>query len=421
MTHDHIPQTHRRTRHRWLRRCSAVLVAGVTSLSLASAPAAARPEDGFGPLGRVVDTRSGPAEVGQYHLGNRVAYCIDLDAWGPREASGWRVASLRGARKQVGFGDRAGAATLTGEAFTERERAELAYLLDWAGQRELTLIEAIAVDHLIRLRGVGDDEQLQRLRDRYAAAARQFPGLAELVEELQRRVSNLHGPYRIEAGRDTGGRLTVVIRSATGAAVTGVDLTVLVDGQQVKTRATGGTHTVRVPRDADIRVRAEVPATEPQLWIARHHGDLSHRDSTIQRMLVESPREGVELTVAPDEPVPSTPAPTTPQPSNPTPSTPAPSSPRPSMPTTPVGTTAQPSTAPPSSSAPTTFAPTTPVTTSPPGSSPAPTSPRTEASTPTMTATRPATPLPSTGGGATGLVLGVTMVAGTVLWWLRRR
>ncbi|OYN92008.1 LPXTG cell wall anchor domain-containing protein [Parenemella sanctibonifatiensis] len=420
MTHDHTPQTHRRTRHRWLRRCSAVLVAGVTSLSLASAPAAARPEDGFGPLGRVVDTRSGPAEVGQYHLGNRVAYCIDLDAWGPREASGWRVASLRGARKQVGFGDRAGAATLTGEAFTERERAELAYLLDWAGQRELTLIEAIAVDHLIRLRGVGDDEQLQRLRDRYAAATRQFPGLAELVEELQRRVSNLHGPYRIEAGRDTGGRLTVVIRSATGAAVTGVDLTVLVDGQQVKTRATGGTHTVRVPRDADIRVRAEVPATEPQLWIARHHGDLSHRDSTIQRMLVESPREGLELTVAPDEPVPSTPAPATPsRPAPSTPTTPVASTPVPSTPTKPfTPTTTGPSTAVSTTPrpSPTPTSPSVPTSTSP--TAPRPTS---QASTPTMTANRPATPLPSTGGGATGLVLGLTMVAGALLWWVRRR
>ena len=256
--------------------------------------AQARPIDGFGPRGIRVQADGGLAELGQYHLGELVVWCIDLNSGGPRSASGWRSAPAENVRKQTGFGDRGGRGDVTGPELTATELAEIAWLADWARTGVRDDVTAAAVDQLIRQRTVGDDQQRARMDARYRAAVAAHPVLADRVAELERGLRgagadtlelDLTAPSVTEAGA-----VAVRLRGPRGDGPAGVRVLVQVGDQrqQVTTDATGRARLelpAREPGELSVQASATLPALRPILHTAKNYDDPKSPDRLVQRMI----------------------------------------------------------------------------------------------------------------------------------------
>lgn len=297
----------------WLAALAVALM-----LVIPAHTAHARPSDGFGPDGHRVPTPGGTAEMGQYHLGDVVVYCIDLNSVGPHNASGWVSETPGAVRMQIGYGGERGDPTeLRGPVIDDRIWAEIAWLLDHARSRR-GADWAAAVDHLIRTRTAGDRAQHDRVAERYAATVERHPAVAEHVGELEGLIAEQAGPYRLdlawvtEPTLDHPGTARVRVLGAAGTAVP-VPVAVEVDGQPMTAVVENGEHRVEVSAGAGERTvtaRAEVPADRPVLHRATHHALANHPDSSVQRMVGAAPRRelagNLTATVVPRLPTVST-------------------------------------------------------------------------------------------------------------------
>ncbi|MGJ3509426.1 hypothetical protein [Enemella sp. A6] len=285
---------------RWLAAllCAAALIMLPTHL------AHARPDDGFGPAGHRIPTPRGTAEMGQYHLGSTVVYCIDLNSRGPRNASGWVSSIAAKVPKQVGYGGTQGdPRALRGPVITDRAWAEIAWLLDHSRNKKDSDWVA-AMDHVIRTRTAGGRAQHDRVAERYAATVRARPAVARHVATMERLMTERSGPYRLEVmwvtkpGLEERGIARIRVLAASGQPIQ-APVKVQVNGRGVTPQYAGGEYRVQVPAGAGkhtVEVRAHVPASRPLLYRARHHANPNHIDGRVQRMTGMAPR--AELTGA---------------------------------------------------------------------------------------------------------------------------
>lgn len=270
-----------------------VLASACASLLLAGR-AQARPIDGFGPLGLRVEAAGGVAELGQYHLGDQIVWCIDLNSGGPRPASGWRSGPAEEIRKQTDFGDRGGRADVTGPVLTATELAEVAWLVDWARTGVRDAVTAAAVDHLIRQRTVGDERQRLRMDSRYRAALALHPAIADRVADLE------HGLRGAGADRlgvqlspptvTAPGAVEVRLSGPGGNGPGGVQVQLQVGDERhrVITDDTGRARLVlpaRAPGDLVVQASAQLPAVRPILHTAKGYDDPRSPDRLVQRMV----------------------------------------------------------------------------------------------------------------------------------------
>lgn len=293
-------------------RLAAVGLTATLALSSLTSLAEARPTDGFGPLGLGVQAPGGYAELGQYHLGSEVVYCLDLNSKGPKQASGWRSEVAAQVRKQNDFGDRGGHADLTGPMMTESELAEVAWVLDWARTGVTDDEGAAAVDQFIRLRTAGDAKQAKRMHDRFAAAVAAHPGLATKVDRLNADAQRLAGRPKLTlterrpATTTVDGAAEVKLLSASGAPMP--NHTISVSTQRIGAKEAARPITLRTNAQGVAtmvlpagtagklvhRASAEVPGVLPTLHTAAKFDDRRSPDYAVQRMFSAGPPTRVD-------------------------------------------------------------------------------------------------------------------------------
>lgn len=284
------PAPHRRLLVLWIGLI--VMTIGVLAAAAVLVPSAqARPQDGHGPHGAVVEAVDGTAELGQFHLGETIVWCIDLNSWGPQKSSGWVTTRTDQIRKQTSFGDRGGHTDVAGALVTREEIAELAWALEWAQNHVRDDASAIAVDHFIRLRTVGDAAQQARMTNRWDAAIAAHPDAQQHLERLESLVDEQAGPYRMELAlnaEDRTARAQVVGRA--GVPIPDRKIEVTTNGS-TSHHDTGPEGTVEfdLPRiesgEVTVAATATMPGSIPVLHTARHYEDENHTDYRIQRML----------------------------------------------------------------------------------------------------------------------------------------
>ena len=280
------------------RSLMAGVVAAVLAVVLASAgwlfiapEVEARPQDRHGPYGAVVEASDGVAELGQFQLGDTTVWCIDLNSYGPQKASGWVRTRTDRIRKQTSFGDRAGHADVAGDLITREEMAELAWVLEWAEHHVDDDATAIAVDHFIRLRSIGDQAQRTRMDNRLEAAAKEYPDVPDHLARLEELVDAEAGPFRMELKLDVAsGSGTAQVVGRAGKPIPGRAMTVTVGEQRVDvTSDSTGVATFDLPKpdsgEVNVSAEAVMPGSIPVLHTPRHYDDDTHGDHRIQRML----------------------------------------------------------------------------------------------------------------------------------------
>ena len=296
MPHPSSVRTRRRVRPG--RRSLMAGVVAALAIVLASAgwllvvpDVEARPQDRHGPYGAVIEASDGVAELGQFQLGDTTVWCIDLNSYGPQKASGWVRTRTDRIRKQTSFGDRAGHADVAGDLITREEMAELAWVLEWAEHHVDDDATAIAVDHFIRLRSIGDQAQRTRMDNRLEAAAKEYPDVPDHLARLEERVDAEAGPFRMELKLDVAsGSGTAQVVGRAGKPIPGRALTVTVGEQRVDvTSDSKGVATFDLPQldsgEVNVSAEAVMPGSIPVLHTPRHYDDDSHGDHRIQRML----------------------------------------------------------------------------------------------------------------------------------------
>lgn len=296
MPHPSSVRTRRRVRPG--RRSLMAGVVAALAVVLASAgwllvvpDVEARPQDRHGPYGAVIEASDGVAELGQFQLGDTTVWCIDLNSYGPQKASGWVRTRTDRIRKQTSFGDRAGHADVAGDLITREEMAELAWVLEWAEHHVDDDATAIAVDHFIRLRSVGDQAQRTRMDNRLEAAAKEYPDVPDHLARLEERVGAEAGPFRMVLKLDVAsGSGTAQVVGRAGKPIPGRALTVTVGEQRVDvTSDSTGVATFDLPKldsgEVNVSVEAVMPGSIPVLHTPRHYDDDTHGDHRIQRML----------------------------------------------------------------------------------------------------------------------------------------
>lgn len=275
---------------RWVGVVAALVVIGATWVGV-TRDADARPQDRHGPFGAVVEASDGTAELGQFQLGDTVVWCIDLNSYGPQKASGWVTTRTDRIRKQTTFGDRGGHTDVAGDLITRQEIAELAWVLEWAEKHVDDDDSAIAVDHFIRLRTVGDAGQQARMGNRLAAAQKAYPGVERHLAALERAVKDEAGPYRVQLSLDAEGHTgTAQVVGHAGKPIAGREITVSINEEERQLVADdGGTATFDLPKldqgQVKVTATATVPGSIPVLHTASHYDDEGHGDYRIQRML----------------------------------------------------------------------------------------------------------------------------------------
>lgn len=305
MRRDRRPQM-RRDRRRWMfaLAMALTLACGVILGPGGHVPEVqARPQDRHGPHGAVVEAADGTAEMGQFQLGDLVVWCIDLNSWGPQRASGWTQTRTDRIRKQVAFGDREGHTHIAGPLVSRAELAEIAWVLEWAEQNVNDDASAIAVDHVIRLRTVGDAAQETRMTNRLDAATDLYPTVPELVERLEKRAAAEAGPYRLALELEPGegnGTVQVLGRAGTPLPNRTVRIAIGVDGGESTVDADTGPEGIGtfplpdVTGEVTVRAAASVPGSIPVVHTPTHYDDENHQDYRVQRML--SAGEHTEVT-----------------------------------------------------------------------------------------------------------------------------
>lgn len=296
MPHPSSVRTRRRVRPG--RRSLMAGVVAALAVVLASAgwllvvpDVEARPQDRHGPHGAVIEASDGVAELGQFQLGDTTVWCIDLNSYGPRKASGWVRTRTDRIRKQTSFGDRAGHADVAGDLITREEMAELAWVLEWAEHHVDDDATAIAVDHFIRLRSIGDQAQRTRMDNRLEAAAKEYPDVPDHLARLEERVGAEAGPFRMVLKLDVAsGSGTAQVVGRAGKPIPGRAMTVTVGEQRVDvTSDSTGVATFDLPKldsgEVNVSVEAVMPGSIPVLHTPRHYDDDTHGDHRIQRML----------------------------------------------------------------------------------------------------------------------------------------
>ena len=218
-------------------------------------------------------------------------WCIDLNSYGPQKASGWVRTRTDRIRKQTSFGDRAGHADVAGDLITREEMAELAWVLEWAEHHVDDDATAIAVDHFIRLRSIGDQAQRTRMDNRLEAAAKEYPDVPDHLARLEERVGAEAGPFRMVLKLDVAsGSGTAQVVGRAGKPIPGRAMTVTVGEQRVDvTSDSKGVATFDLPQldsgEVNVSAEAVMPGSIPVLHTPRHYDDDSHGDHRIQRML----------------------------------------------------------------------------------------------------------------------------------------
>lgn len=268
----------------------AVVLASASWLLIAP-EVEARPQDRHGPYGAVVEASDGVAELGQFQLGDTTVWCIDLNSYGPQKASDWVTTRTDRIRKQTSFGDRAGHADVAGDLITREEMAELAWGLEWAENNVDDDATAIAVDHFIRLRSIGDQAQRTRMDNRLEAAAKEYPDVPDHLARLEERVDAEAGPFRMELKLDVAaGNGTAQVVGRAGKPIPGRVMTVTMGDQRVDvTSDSKGVATFDLPQldsgEVNVSAEAVMPGSIPVLHTPRHYDDDTHGDHRIQRML----------------------------------------------------------------------------------------------------------------------------------------
>lgn len=296
MPHPSSVRTRRRVRPG--RRSLMAGVVAALAVVLASAgwllvvpDVEARPQDRHGPHGAVIEASDGVAELGQFQLGDTTVWCIDLNSYGPQKASGWVRTRTDRIRKQTSFGDRAGHADVAGDLITREEMAELAWVLEWAEHHVDDDATAIAVDHFIRLRSIGDQAQRTRMDNRLEAAAKEYPDVPDHLARLEERVDAEAGPFRMVLKLDVAsGSGTAQVVGRAGKPIPGRAMTVTVGEQRVDvTSDSKGVATFDLPQldsgEVNVSAEAVMPGSIPVLHTPRHYDDDTHGDHRIQRML----------------------------------------------------------------------------------------------------------------------------------------
>ncbi|MCG6566018.1 hypothetical protein, partial [Tessaracoccus sp. ZS01] len=280
----------------WRPLCTALIALFTFALMIPTA--SARPQDGhLTDSGHMVALPgTGTNWYGAYHVDRQTAYCADLMADGPRNASSWVQAPAGYVlRKQ----NRASHGTHGNgsAAATDRELAELAWVLMATGQQPAPDIGA-AVEHFVRLRTIDGAHQQAREEQRWGAVVTAHPGARAQFDRLEREARLYAGPYTLEfnwqvrpSRKSPTGHVIVAVRSAAGVAVPHRAFSVAGSGNlqiveaPTSTGEGGGAH-VRVslpsPEESTVRGTLSVqvrglPGARPKLYLPQ--------PATVQRLL----------------------------------------------------------------------------------------------------------------------------------------
>lgn len=232
--------------------------------------------------------------MGSFVVEQTEAYCVDLNGDIPNPVSRWYTISAIGQLKQVGMGEARGRAGLTGAPVSDREWAELAWLLDHTAGSGSDPDTAVAMEHLVRLRTTGDQSQADNAAERYRRVVAVHPAVAERFAALQQAALTQAGPYRVDLAWQhkpsavEPGTAHVEVRSRAGRVVD-VPVVAVVDGKPAPVE--GGL--IRVPAGPgthSVVVTATVPADAPLMYIPARYEDPSTPDHRAQRMITAAER-----------------------------------------------------------------------------------------------------------------------------------
>lgn len=281
---------------RWRPLLTALIA--LLALSLFTTPASARPQDGHlvGSGHMVALPRTGTNWYGAYHVDQATAYCADLMASGPGQATNWVQAPpdyvLR-KQTRATHGAHGGGPT----AATERELAEIAWVLMSSGSRPPADVGA-AVEHFVRLRTIDGAAQQAREAERWAAVVQAHPAALTHFNRFTEEARLYAGPYTVEfnwqvrpSRTSPTGHVIVAVRSAAGVAVPHRAFSVAGSGSLKVTQSPtssgegGGAHvhlTLPTPDETTVRGALTVefrglPGPRPKLFIPQ--------PATVQRLL----------------------------------------------------------------------------------------------------------------------------------------
>ncbi|MGL5406379.1 MAG: hypothetical protein ACRDAX_06280 [Propionibacteriaceae bacterium] len=291
-----------------LVRCilATVTVGGCLGLSSQSAQAMS----GEGPL--VGYAVAGYGQTGSLKVAGKSAYCIDINGSNPGPVSQWQKEDIRGQHKQQGMNPAAmGAASVTGSTINDRELAEIAWILNAIEPHTNDPDWTTAADHAIRLRTAGDVTQRDYVEKRRVAVTAAHPRVAEVLSQLDKGADTQAGPYSLELAwiqmptENTAGSAVVKVTSTAGhlihapIVVTVDGVTQSVIGNLIEVKAGTGKRV--------ISAVATVPASIPDLMVAKQYRVPSTADSRAQRNVTKATAEKIAKKLTTD--VPSSPKP----------------------------------------------------------------------------------------------------------------